>query len=94
MGWTSHERSQKPLRRQFPAGTFTHGKGSIGIACLRKRLLAVEILHAALPRAGVEWRSNWTRHLLRPDLEPVEAQVTERPPLTTVAVYWIQRAAS
>lgn len=48
---------------------------------------AMEILHAALRRADVEWRSEWSHVLLRPDLEPVEALVDERPPLATVAEY-------
>ena len=55
---------------------------------------AMEILHAALHRSDLEWRPDWSRHLLRPDLAPVEAQVDERPPLNTVAAYLDQRAAS
>ena len=55
---------------------------------------AMETLHAALHRSDIEWRPEWSHHLLRPDLAPVEAQVDERPPLNTVAAYLDQRAAS
>lgn len=55
---------------------------------------AMEILHAALRRCGIEWHPHWSHHLLRPDLAPVEAQVDERPPLNTVAGYLDRRAAS
>jgi glucosyl-3-phosphoglycerate synthase len=55
---------------------------------------AMEILHAALRRSDVEWQPEWTHHLLRPDREPVEAQVDERPPLNTIAAYLDHRAAS
>jgi glucosyl-3-phosphoglycerate synthase len=48
---------------------------------------AMEILHVALRRAKVEWQPEWSHVLLRPDLEPVEALVDERPPLHTVAGY-------
>lgn len=48
---------------------------------------AMEILHVALRRAGVQWQPHWSHVLLRPDLEPVEALVDERPPLATVAEY-------
>ena len=48
---------------------------------------AMEILHVALRRANVEWQPEWSHVLQRPDLEPVDAQVGERPPLTTVAQY-------
>ena len=55
---------------------------------------AMEILHAALHRTDIERQPDWSHHLLRPDLAPVEAQVDERPPLNTVAAYLDQRAAS
>lgn len=48
---------------------------------------AMEVLHAALRRADVEWQDHWSHVLLRPDLEPVEAHVGVRPPLRTVAEY-------
>lgn len=48
---------------------------------------AMEILHVALRRAGIEWQPHWSHVLLRPDLEPVEALVEERPPLSTVTGY-------
>jgi glucosyl-3-phosphoglycerate synthase len=48
---------------------------------------AMEILHVALRRAGVEWQPGWSHVLRRPDLDPVEALIDERPPLTTVADY-------
>jgi len=48
---------------------------------------AMEVLHVALRRADVHWQPEWSHVLLRPDLEPVEAQVDERPPLVTVAQY-------
>ncbi len=48
---------------------------------------AMEILHVALRRAEVEWQPEWSHVLLRPDLEPVEALVDERPPLITVDEY-------
>jgi glucosyl-3-phosphoglycerate synthase len=54
---------------------------------------AMEILHVALRRAEVEWQPEWSHVLLRPDLEPVEAQVDERPPLSTVAAYRAIRSA-
>lgn len=55
---------------------------------------AMETLHAALHRSDIKWRPEWSHHLLRPDLAPVEAQVDERPPLNTVAAYLDQRAAN
>ena len=55
---------------------------------------AMETHHAALHRSDIEWRPEWSHHLLRPDLAPVEAQVDERPPLNTVAAYLDQRTAS
>lgn len=55
---------------------------------------AMEILHAALRRADIEWHPTWTHHLIRPDLAPVEAQVEERPPLNSVSAYLDQRAAT
>ncbi|MEZ5245061.1 MAG: glucosyl-3-phosphoglycerate synthase [Acidimicrobiales bacterium] len=48
---------------------------------------AMEILHVALRRAGVEWRAEWSHVLRRPDLDPVEALIDERPPLVSVADY-------
>jgi glucosyl-3-phosphoglycerate synthase len=48
---------------------------------------AMEVLHVALRRADMEWRPEWSHVLLRPDLEPVEAQIDERPPLETLAQY-------
>jgi len=48
---------------------------------------AMEILHVALRRAEVGWQPDWSHVLLRPDLDPVEALVDERPPLITVAEY-------
>ena len=55
---------------------------------------AMEILHAALHRAGVAWNPDWSHVLLRPNFEPVEAQVDERPPLNTVADYVALRATA
>lgn len=48
---------------------------------------AMEILHVALRRAEVEWQPHWSHVLLRPDLEPVEAVIDERPPLADVEEY-------
>ncbi len=48
---------------------------------------AMEVLHTALRRADVSWRPEWSHVLDRPDLEPVEAQVDERPPLIDVNEY-------
>ena len=48
---------------------------------------AMEILHVALRRAGIEWQPHWSHVLRRPDLRPVDALVDERPPLTTVVPY-------
>lgn len=55
---------------------------------------AMEILHVALRRAGVEWSDAWSHVLRRPDRLPVEAQVEERPPLASVIEYLDLRAAS
>ncbi len=48
---------------------------------------AMEILHAALRRAGVPWKDDWSNVLLRPHAEPVVALVDERPPLIDVRGY-------
>lgn len=48
---------------------------------------AMEILHVGLRRSHLEWQPEWSHVLLRPDLDPVEALVDERPPLITVAEY-------
>lgn len=48
---------------------------------------AMEILHVGLRRSDIEWQPEWSHVLLRPDLDPVEALVDERPPLITVAEY-------
>jgi hypothetical protein len=40
-----------------------------------------------LRRSDIEWQPEWSHVLLRPDLDPVEALVDERPPLITVAEY-------
>lgn len=48
---------------------------------------AMEILHAALRRAGVPWKDEWSHVLLRPHAEPVQALVQERPPLIEVPGY-------
>lgn len=48
---------------------------------------AMEILHAALHRAGIPWKDDWSHVLVRPHAEPVEALVGERPPLVEVEGY-------
>ncbi|MEK9999744.1 MAG: hypothetical protein VW623_06525, partial [Acidimicrobiaceae bacterium] len=47
---------------------------------------AMEVLHAALLRAGAD-RATLGRVLMRPDDAPVEVRVDERPPLIEVAGY-------
>jgi glucosyl-3-phosphoglycerate synthase len=75
-----------------------HGIGSIaqidlGIRVHRNRPLpelsvqSAEILHTALIRAGIAFQQGWSRVLVRPDHEPVEIDVRERPPLTEVPGY-------
>ena len=65
----------------------------LGVRVHRNRSLdelsvqAMEIFHVALRRAEIEWQPEWSHVLLRPDLEPVEALVDERPPLCTVVEY-------
>lgn len=74
-------------------GTERLAQVDLGVRVHRNRPLhelsvqAMEILHVALHRAEVEWQDEWSHVLLRPDLEPVEALVDERPPLATVADY-------
>ncbi|MDW3219072.1 MAG: glucosyl-3-phosphoglycerate synthase [Acidimicrobiales bacterium] len=74
-------------------GTERLAQVDLGVRVHRNRPLhelsvqAMEILHVALRRAEVEWQDEWSHVLLRPDLEPVEALVDERPPLATVADY-------
>lgn len=48
---------------------------------------ASEILHTAFARAGIPFQHGWSRVLVRPDLEPVEIDVRERPPLVEVDGY-------
>lgn len=48
---------------------------------------AMEVLHAALQRADIEWQSSWGDTLTRPDHEPVRATTDMRPPLSTVPGY-------
>ena len=48
---------------------------------------AMEVLHAALRRAGVADRERLSRVLARPDVAPVEVQTDERPPLLTTPGY-------
>jgi glucosyl-3-phosphoglycerate synthase len=48
---------------------------------------AMEVLHAALHRAGIPWKDDWSNVLRRPHADPVMALVDERPPLIDVAGY-------
>lgn len=48
---------------------------------------AAEILHTAFARADIAFQQGWSRVLVRPDLEPVEIDVRERPALVDVAGY-------
>lgn len=65
----------------------------LGVRAHRNRPLkalsaqSMEVLHAAVHRLGVDWRSEWSSVLQRPGTAPIEVQVTERPPLNTVAEY-------
>lgn len=52
---------------------------------------AAEILHTVLARAGVADEPHWSRVLVRPGEMPVEIDVRERPPLTSVPAYVAQR---
>ena len=55
---------------------------------------AMEVLHTALRRADIAWLPEWSNVLERPDLDPVHAQVDERPPLATVREYLELRSAT
>lgn len=48
---------------------------------------AMEILLVILDRAGAVTERDWSRVLVRPDHEPVEVEMRERPPLVGVAGY-------
>jgi len=48
---------------------------------------AAEILHTAFARAGIPFQPGWSRVLVRPDWEPVEIDVRERPPLCETEGY-------
>ena len=48
---------------------------------------AAEILHTAFAKAGIPFQQGWSRVLVRPDQEPVEIDVRERPPLRETEGY-------
>ena len=53
---------------------------------------AMEILQTGLDRAGAVTERDWSHVLVRPDHEPVEVELRERPPLVEMAGY-VSRAA-